>query len=61
MRRIEVTFDSQGNSSIEAFGFTGSACLSATKSIEEAIGKIEHRAEKHGGGDDVKSKAVVSA
>lgn len=46
MKKIVVTFDKKGGSKIEAFGFTGGACLAATKDIEEAIGKAESRKMK---------------
>lgn len=46
MKKIVVTFDKKGGSKIEAFGFTGGACLAATKDIEEAIGKAEGRKMK---------------
>jgi Protein of unknown function (DUF2997) len=41
-----VTFDKRGGSKIEAFGFSGSACLAATKSIEDAIGAVGDRKMK---------------
>lgn len=48
MKKIVVTFDKKGGSRIEAFGFTGGACLAATKDIEEAIGATEGRKMKSG-------------
>jgi hypothetical protein len=60
MRKIVITFH-KGQSSIEAFGFTGSECLKATKSIEEALGKVDKRTMKSGGGEGVTEKVMVSA
>jgi hypothetical protein len=39
MKKIVIDFAPDGKSTVEAFGFSGKDCLSATKSIEEAIGK----------------------
>ena len=61
VRKIVVTFDLNGGSSIEAFGFTGTECIRATKSIEEALGKAGKRVMKSGGGDKVESKQTVGA
>lgn len=38
MKRIVVTISPEGKATVEAFGFTGSACKSATKPIEDALG-----------------------
>jgi hypothetical protein len=46
VKKIVIVFDKRGGSKVEAFGFTGSACLEATKSIEEAIGKVGDRKMK---------------
>jgi hypothetical protein len=59
MRKIVVTFDTVGNSSVEAFGFTGGACLLATKTIEEAIGKVGNRTRKSDN-DTTDSQQLVS-
>lgn len=59
MKKIVVTFDIHGDSKVEAFGFTGGACLAATKSIEEAIGKASKRTMKSGG-DGAEAKATVT-
>ncbi len=48
MKRIVVTFAPNGNTKIEAFEFSGGACLAATKDIEEAIGKVQERKSKVG-------------
>ena len=46
MKQIIATFDKAGNVKIEAFGFQGGECLAATKSIEDAIGKLVSRKMK---------------
>ena len=40
MKRILIDFSPDGTSTVEAFGFQGAECLKATKSIEEALGKV---------------------
>jgi hypothetical protein len=50
MKHIEVDVSPQGDVKIEAHGFTGGACLAATKEIEEAIGKLDSRKMKEGSG-----------
>ena len=60
MKKIVITFDDKGGSNIEAFGFTGGECLKATKSIEEALGKVGGRTMKTGGGDTLREAALVS-
>ncbi len=59
MKKIVVTFDKKGGSRVEAFGFTGAACLAATKDIEDAIGKTEGRKMK-GGPDNVEAVNTVT-
>lgn len=61
MKKIVITFDKRGGSKMEAFGFTGTDCIAATKSIEEAIGKAEERKMKGGGPDQVVAEATVQA
>jgi hypothetical protein len=46
MKQIIVTIDKKGGSKIEAFGFQGGECLAATKSIEDALGKLVSRKMK---------------
>ena len=60
MKKIVITFDSQGGSTMEAFGFSGGECLKATKSLEEALGKVGNRTMKAGGGDKAVRSALVS-
>lgn len=43
MKKITVTFGTDGSSKIAVSGFQGKACLAATKEIEEAIGKVGKR------------------
>ncbi len=59
MKKIVITFDEQGNSSIEAFGFAGTECLKATKSLEEALGKAGNRTMKNGGGGAIEQKVLA--
>jgi hypothetical protein len=59
MKEIVVTIDQNGDTKIEAFGFTGGDCLRATKSIEEALGKVGKRTMKSGGGDSATVKQSV--
>lgn len=59
MRKIVITFDDKGGSNIEAFGFTGGECLKATKSIEEALGKVGPRTMKSGGSDRVDQRILA--
>lgn len=60
MKKIVMTFDKKGETKIEAFGFTGGACLAATKSIEDALGGVENRKMKSGGGGEVEATQLVS-
>jgi len=59
VKKIVITFEQNGNSSIEAFGFSGGDCLAATKSFEEALGKLGSRKMKAGGDDSATSRAKV--
>jgi hypothetical protein len=43
MKKIIITFEKDGTSKVEAHGFSGKACLSATEDIERAIGKAGAR------------------
>ena len=38
MKRIEVTVAPDGESKVEAFGFSGNACRSATEAIRKGLG-----------------------
>ncbi len=40
-RTITVTFDREGNPTVEAHGFQGHGCKAATEAIEQALGTIE--------------------
>lgn len=61
MKRVEVVIDADGNSKVEAFGFSGSGCLDATKAIEDALGGVTEDVKKpefrHGAGVSQKQKA----
>lgn len=61
MKEIIITFEANGDTKIEAFGFTGTECLKATKSLEEALGKVGDRTMKAGGGDKLQQKQTVKA
>ena len=37
-KRIEITVDSKGNTTVETKGFTGSSCTEASRFIEQALG-----------------------
>ncbi len=39
MKRIEITIDPQGNSTVEAKGFIGALCREASRFLEEALGR----------------------
>ena len=60
MKKIVITFDTQGGSEIEAFGFSGGECLKATKSFEDALGKVTSRKMKSDH-EMVTEKQTVSA
>lgn len=36
-KRIEITIDENGEIDIEAFGFTGGACVKATQPLRDAL------------------------
>jgi hypothetical protein len=46
MKTIKVQFAPDGTSKVEAFGFSGKACVDATRAIEAAIGKSSQRTDK---------------
>ena len=39
MKRIEITVDTKGNSTVETKGFAGSECVEASKFVEQTLGK----------------------
>lgn len=41
--KIIVEADSDGNAKVEAVGFENNECLKATKTVEEALGKLQGR------------------
>ena len=41
MAEIKIHISKEGDIKIETSGYTGHACQSATKAIEEALGKIK--------------------
>lgn len=46
MKKITIIVDGQGQTKVEASGFSGRECLDATRAIEEAIGKTFKREDK---------------
>lgn len=45
-KKITVTIDQMGNSTVEAFGFKGKGCTDATAAIEAALssgGKVDRK------------------
>lgn len=40
-QEIVVTVDKKGNTKIEAVGFVGESCGSATKFLEDSLGKVK--------------------
>ena len=45
-RTIEIIVSSTGDISIDAVGFKGPDCESATRFLEEALGVVNHRVKK---------------
>jgi hypothetical protein len=46
VKRIDITVDVNGGTSVEAFGFSGKDCSDATKIIEKAIGSVKEDRKK---------------
>jgi len=44
---IEMVFDADGTTKIEAHGFTDGTCRAATKSVEDALGRVQKRTVKN--------------
>lgn len=44
---IEMVFDDAGSTKIEAHGFTDGTCRAATKSLEDALGRVQKRTVKN--------------
>ena len=40
---VEITIDEEGETTIEAVGYTDGGCRGATKEFEEAIGSVKKR------------------
>jgi hypothetical protein len=53
-KQIEVVIDEEGNTTIEAQGYTDGSCRTATDALEKALGSVETRQMKKGGACDVK-------
>jgi len=59
MKKIVMTFGKDGTTKIEAFGFSGAACLAATKDLEEALGAVEKRDKKPEMGTVISNEQLV--
>lgn len=46
MKTITILIAPDGTSTVETKGFTGKACLEATRDIEEALGRVRERKTK---------------
>lgn len=57
-KRIEMTFDEEGNVTIEAFGYSGTECRLATQPFEDAAGKVVDRKAKTPLSTETVKKAV---
>lgn len=53
-KEVLVTIDEEGNTSIEALGYTDGTCRTVTEDIEKALGAVTNRKMKPGGACDVK-------
>lgn len=54
LKEITVTISNDGSTSVEPTkGFTGPECLKETKSVEEALGKVDKRDPKPEMGQEV--------
>ena len=60
-KQIIITIDRKGATAIEAEGFTGTSCLDATKSFEDALQGVtverENKPEMYESGTDQESVA----
>ena len=60
-KSVEVVIDAEGNTQIEAKGYTDGSCRSATDAIEQALGGITHREVKdHGRRKGTEGEKVTS-
>ena len=46
-KKIEVTINPDGTTSIEAFGFEGMTCLKETEELEKKLGMVADRSMKN--------------
>ena len=46
MKKIVVTIDKEGKTSVEAFGFKGKGCVKATEIISKILGRESSRQKK---------------
>lgn len=60
-KSVEVVIDAEGNTQIEAKGYTDGSCRSATDAIEKALGGVSTREMKdHGGREATEGEKVTS-
>jgi len=45
-KEIMITIDPEGNTTVEAFGYTGPECLEATEAFEKILGASAGRQKK---------------
>jgi len=55
-KHIDIEIDPEGNTTIEAEGYTDGSCRTATEAIEKALGGVQNRTMKQGGACDVKKQ-----
>lgn len=53
---LTIDIDEEGNVTIDAAGFTGGACRTATEALEEALGTVKNRELKEGGACSVEER-----
>jgi hypothetical protein len=60
-KSVEVVIDAEGNTQIEAKGYTDGSCRSATDAIEKALGGVSARQMKdHGAREGTEGEKVTS-
>lgn len=56
MKSITIEIDEEGNTKVEADGYTDGSCRTATEPFEKALGAVEERKMKIGGACAVKER-----
>lgn len=59
-KHINIEIDDEGNTVVEAEGYTDGSCRTATEAIEKALGGVANREMKIGGACDVKPRVKAS-